>query len=214
MGVAVLVVGDSGCGKSASLRNFETDEVGILNVEGKPLPFKKKLKMADNAGYDLIEQTLKANNLHAYVIDDAGYLLQNENIDRALEVGYVKYTDMAQHFKKKVIDAARYTDKDTIVYIFMHIQRDAAGHEKPMTVGRLLDEKVCIEGEFTIVLRAAVVDGQHVFLTKSDGYTCAKAPIDMLPDVMDNDLKQVDTLIREYWDMAPLAKEKKTKNKE
>lgn len=207
MGVAVLILGDSGSGKSTSLRNFEEGEVGIFNVMGKPLPFRKKLTKADHANYGTIQQVLKANNLRAYVIDDAGYLMSLENFRRAKETGYGKFTDMALNFER-VMEWSTQTDADTIVYIMMHVDRDANGRIKPKTIGRMLDEKFCIEGACPIVIQSTIVDGKHVFVTKGDGFNGAKAPMDMLPDVMDNDLAEVDRLIREYWQMKPLTDKK------
>lgn len=207
MGVAVLILGDSGSGKSTSLRNFEEGEVGIFNVMGKPLPFRKKLTKADHANYGTIQQVLKANNLRAYVIDDAGYLMSLENFRRAKETGYGKFTDMALNFER-VIEWSTQTDADTIVYIMMHVDRDANGHMKPKTIGKMLEEKFCIEGACPIVIQSTILDGKHVFVTKGDGLNGAKAPMDMLPDVMDNDLAEVDRLIREYWQMKPLTDKK------
>ena len=207
MGVAVLILGDSGSGKSTSLRNFEEGEVGIFNVMGKPLPFRKKLTKADHANYGTIQQVLKANNLRAYVIDDAGYLMSLENFRRAKETGYGKFTDMALNFER-VMEWSTQTDADTIVYIMMHVDRDANGRIKPKTIGRMLDEKFCIEGACPIVIQSTIVDGKHVFVTKGDGLNGAKAPMDMLPDMMDNDLAEVDRLIREYWQMKPLTDKK------
>ena len=207
MGVAVLILGDSGSGKSTSLRNFEEGEVGIFNVMGKPLPFRKKLTKADHANYGTIQQVLKANNLRAYVIDDAGYLMSLENFRRAKETGYGKFTDMALNFER-VIEWSTQTDADTIVYIMMHYDRDANGHMKPKTIGKMLEEKFCIEGACPIVIQSTILDGKHVFVTKGDGLNGAKAPMDMLPDVMDNDLAEVDRLIREYWQMKPLTDKK------
>lgn len=206
MGVAVLVLGDSGSGKSTSLRNFEPGEVGILNVMGKPLPFRKKLKVANHASYGTVQQTLKANNLRAYVIDDAGYLMSLENFRRAKETGYQKFTDMALNFER-VIEWATQTDENTIVYLMMHYDRDADGRMKPKTIGKMLEEKFCIEGACPIVIQSTILDGRHVFVTKGDGYNAAKAPMDMLPDVMDNDLKAVDTAIRDYWGMRSLQED-------
>ena len=209
MGVCALILGDSGSGKSTSLRNFEPDEVGIFNVMGKPLPFRKRLKTANHANYGTIDQALTTNNLRAYVVDDAGYLMSLENFRRAKETGYGKFTDMALNFER-LIEKATQTDDDTIVYILMHYDRDQDGRMKPKTIGRMLDEKFVIEGACPIVIQSTIQDGKHVFVTKGDGFNCAKAPMDMLPDVMDNDLKAVDTAIREYWGMAPLKSDKKT----
>ena len=206
MGVAVLVLGESGSGKSTSLRNFEPDEVGIFNVMGKPLPFRKKLPKADHAMYGTIQQSLSANKLRAYVVDDAGYLMQLENFRLIKESGYSKFSEMARNFES-LIEWATQTDPDTIVYIMMHYDTDANGKMKPRTVGRMIDEKFCIEGACPIVLQSTIHDGKHVFVSKGDGFNGAKAPMDMLPDVMDNDLKAVDSAIREYWDMKPLKDE-------
>lgn len=206
MGTCVLVLGDSGSGKSTSLRNFEPDEVGILNVMGKPLPFRKKLPKVDHANYGTIQQALKTNKLRAYVIDDSGYLMQLENFRRAKETGYQKFTDMALNFEK-VIEWATQTDDDTIVYLLHHYDApDANGVRHPKTIGRMLDEKFNIEGACPIVIQSTILDGKHVFVTKGDGFNGAKAPMDMLPDVMDNDLKAVDSAIREYWELKPLKR--------
>ena len=204
MGVAVLVLGDSGSGKSTSLRNFEPGEVAILSVLGKRLPFRKKLDVLNHANYGTVQQALTRNKRKAYVIDDAGYLMQLENFRRAKETGYSKYTDIALNFER-LIEWAMQTDEDTIVYLMMHYDRDADGRMKPRTVGKMIDEKFCIEGACPIVLQSTIHDGKHVFVSKGDGFNAAKAPMDMLPDVMDNDLKAVDTAIREYWDLRSLT---------
>ena len=206
MGVCVLILGDSGSGKSTSLRHFEPDEVGIFNVMGKPLPFRRKLPKVDHANYGSIQQALQRNKRRAYVVDDAGYLMSLENFRRAKETGYGKFTDMALNFER-LIEWATQADEDTIVYLMMHYDRDADGRAKPKTIGRMLDEKFNIEGACPIVLQSTILDGKHVFVTKGDGFNAAKAPMDMLPDVMDNDLKAVDTAIRSYWDMKPLKDE-------
>ena len=206
MGVCVLILGDSGSGKSTSLRNFEPDEVGILNVMGKPLPFRKKLPTVDHAVYGSIQQALQRNKRRAYVVDDAGYLMSLENFKHAKESGYGKFITMAQNFER-LIEHATQTDPDTIVYLMMHYDRDADGRGKPKTIGKMLDEKFCIEGACPIVLQSAILDGKYVFVSKGDGFNAAKAPMDMLPDVMENDLRAVDTAIREYWGMKPLKDE-------
>ena len=202
MGVCVLVLGESGSGKSTSLRNFEPDEVGILNVMGKPLPFRKKMKVLNKAGYNQVLNALQKNSLRCYVVDDAGYLMQNENFKRIKESGYGKFSEMALHFQQ-LIDAATSTNEDTIVYVMMHYDLDANGRAKPRTIGKMLDEKFCIEGACPVVLQSTITDGKYVFVSKGDGYNAAKAPMDMLPDVMDNDLAAVDDAIRDYWHMAP-----------
>ena len=208
MGVCVLVLGASGSGKSTSLRNFEPGEVGVLNVLGKPLPFRKRLDTTDHPDYRMCRACITSGRRRAWVVDDAGYLMANENFARVNESGYGKFTDMAHNFQQLVQDATM-APPDTITYLFMHAEADAMGREKPKTVGRMLDEKYCIEGACPIVLDCRVVDGRHVFVSKNDGTNLAKAPMDMLPEVMDNDLRAVDGKIREYWGMAPLAESDK-----
>ncbi len=90
MGIPVLILGKSGSGKSTSLRNFKGNEVGILNIAGKPLPFRNtnKLSIKNNAKYKNIIQALNENNIKCYVIDDSQYLMAFENFDNANVKGY------------------------------------------------------------------------------------------------------------------------------
>lgn len=205
MGVAILVLGKSGSGKSTSLRNFEPDEVGIFNVLGKPLPFRggARFPQAMRPGYSAIISSLQQNKLRAYVVDDSTYLMQNENFARSRESGFGKFTEMALHFQE-LISAALATDNDTIVYFLHHTETDADGTEKVKSIGKMIDEKYCIEGAAPVVIDCIVQDGKHVFVTENNGTNLAKAPMGSLPPVMDNDLKQVDTALREYWGMKPI----------
>lgn len=207
MGVAVMIIGDSGSGKSTSLRNFDENEIAILNVAGKPLPFKKKLPMLNHARYNQCLQALQDNKRKCYVIDDSSYLMAFDNFRRAKESGYNKFTEMAVSFEQ-LLEAAIQTDDDTIVYFLHHYEDGENGKRKPKSIGKMLSEKLVIEGLFPIVIECKVEDGKHVFITTNDGYNCAKAPMDMLPDVMDNDLAEVDRLIRDYWGMQQLAAKK------
>ena len=206
MGAVVLVLGKSGSGKSTSLRNFKPDEIGILNILGKPLPFKggARFEQIRRPNYAMVASVLDRNSKRAYVIDDSTYLMQNENFARAKEPGYDKFTEMAMHFQQ-VIDHALGTDEDTIVYMLHHTDENADGSEKVKTVGRMIDERYCVEGACTVVIDCIVQDGKHLFVTRNDGTNLAKAPMESLPDVMDNDLKAVDTALREYWGMKPIV---------
>ena len=205
MGVSVLVLGHSGSGKSTSMRNFDEDEVGIFNVAGKPLPFRKRLAKLDHAMYNQIHNSLAANKLRAYVIDDSGYLMQLENFRRAKESGYSKFTQMALNFEQ-LLEAANNTDEDTVVYFFMHPDYDDAGRMKAKTIGKMLDNQLTIEGMFPIVLLADRDDSGFHFVTQSDGTTPVKAPMGMFDEPkIDNDLKLVDSAIRDYWQLKPLA---------
>ena len=214
MGVCVLVLGRSGSGKSTSLRNFRPGEVGVLNVLGKPLPFRGRLDSTDHPDYGMVRQCLASGRRRAWVVDDAGYLMANENFARARESGYQKFTDMAVSFQQ-VVSAATLAPRDSVTYLMMHSERGADGLEKPRVPGRMLEEKWCIEGACPVVIDCEVRDGRHVFVTANDGTNLAKAPMGMLPEVMDNDLRAVDAAIREYWGLAPLTDDdKETKNEE
>lgn len=205
MGVSVLVLGHSGAGKSTSLRNFEADEIGIFNVAGKPLPFRKKLPKLDHAAYGQIHQGLQSNKLRAYVIDDANYLMAFQNFRMAKQAGFGKFTDMAVNFEG-LLEAANRTDSDTIVYFLMHPDYDETGRMKPKSIGKMLDNQLTIEGMFPIVLLAENGEDGYHFVTKSDGTNPVKAPMGMFEDaVIPNDLKAVDDAIREYYGMAPLS---------
>lgn len=205
MGVSVLVLGHSGAGKSTSLRNFEEGEVGIFNVAGKPLPFRKKLKKLDHATYNHIHQSLAKNALRAYVVDDANYLMAFQNFRLAKQSGYGKFTDMAVNFEQ-LLEAANNTDENTIVYFFMHPDYDDSGRMKAKTIGKMLDNQLTIEGMFPIVLLAENDDSGYHFVTQGDGSTPVKAPMGMFDEQkVDNDLRAVDTVIREYWGMVPLG---------
>lgn len=201
MGVCVLVLGQSGSGKSTSLRNFSADEIGIFNVTKKPLPFKKRLPKLDGATYNQIKTSLAQNKRNAYVIDDANYLMAFDSFNKARETGYSKFTDMAVSFEK-LLEAAANTSDDTIIYFFMHADtNEVTQRVQPKTIGKMLDTQLCIEGLFPIVLMSERNERGYRFITTTDGYTPAKAPMGMLDSEMDNDLKEVDTKIREYWQM-------------
>ena len=202
MGIPVLILGESGSGKSASLRNFGSAEVGIFNVASKPLPFRKKLKVANNATYSMIMKSLGAPSLKTYVIDDSQYLLAFEFFDRAKETGYQKFTDIALNFRNLIQFVITQTPPDVIVYFLHHLERSDDGHTKAKTIGKMLDEKLTVEGLFSIVLMAQTDGKDHWFLTQNDGYNTVKAPMEMFADAkIDNDLKMVDQTIRDYYEM-------------
>ena len=202
MGVPVLILGESGSGKSASLRNFDPGEIGIFNVAGKPLPFRKKMQSVNTADYEYIKRIIHKSEKKAFVIDDSQYLMCFESFARAKDAGFGKFTDFALHFYNLVQFVIRQTPKDVIVYFLHHTETDSnTGKVKAKTMGKMLDNQLTLEGLFSIVLNC-VTDGQkHVFITQSDGYNTAKSPMEMFPLEMENDLKQVDQTIREYYDM-------------
>lgn len=218
MATAVLIMGESGSGKSASLRNFAPNEVSVFNVTSKPLPFKQgktKIPKIDNATYADIANALAKPNKRAYVIDDAGYLLSFEMFKRANETGYSKFTDMAKNFFDMLDFINTKLPNDIIVYITMHTEDDSEMHKvKVKTIGKMLDQNLKIEGLFSIVLRAVQTEDGYKFVTRDDMISTAKSPIGMWDeDMIDNDLKAVDTTIREYYDMKPLTDNKTTTTK-
>lgn len=211
MGIPVLILGESGSGKSASLRKFSEKEIGIFNVAAKPLPFRKKLPKVDNATYAIIEKALAEPKLKTYVIDDSQYLLAFDFFDRAKEIGYQKFTDLALNFKNLISFVITKTPPDVIVYFLHHTERREDGVLKAKTIGKMLDEKLTVEGLFSIVLMAQTDGKEHWFITQNDGLSTVKSPMEMFDsEKIDNDLKLVDDTIRAYYDMnAKNEKEKK-----
>jgi hypothetical protein len=200
MGVPVLIMGESGSGKTFSLRNFKPDEVGIFSVEKGRLPFKGDFKVKKRATYKDIAGIFKDPKLKRYVIDDAQYLLVNELFDRAKEVGYQKYTDMAVSFRNLIHGINYSLPDDVIVYILHHTETDSnTGKVKAKTVGKMIDQYLTLEGCFDIVLLAETDGKEHYFITQSDGNTTAKSPYGMFPEKIDNDLAFVDKTIRDFW---------------
>ena len=202
MGIAVLVMGESGSGKTSSLRNFKDDEVSILNVASKPLPFrnKNKLKMANKATYSMIKGAVSSGRTPSYVIDDAQYLMAFESFDKVNETGFTKFTQMAKNYEDMLRYIQEETDPNVIVYVLQHIEKDEDGKIKVKTLGKMLDQQLTVEGLFSIVLLAQTDGKKHYFITQSDGTNSCKSPMEMFEDVeIDNDLKMVDDLIREYY---------------
>lgn len=206
MGIPVLVLGESGSGKSTSLRNFEPEEIRIFNVASKPLPFRKRLPSLNEATYSMIEKALKSPDRLAYAIDDSQYLMAFESFDKAKEVGYGKFTDMALNFRNLIKFVVEQTPPNCVVYFLHHVDVTESGKIKAKTIGKMLDNQLTVEGLFSIVLLCQASESGHKFITQSDGSTTAKSPMEMFDREIDNDLKVVDTAIREYWGMAPLNK--------
>lgn len=207
MGVPVLILGNSGTGKSASLRNFPAGSVGVFNVQGKPFPFKGggKLAKVNTDDYSVITAGLQSAKARSIIIDDAQYLMANQFMRTASVVGYQKFTDMALAYWS-LIQAAIKLPEDKIVYLLQHLELDVNGNEKAKTIGKLLDEKITVEGLFTIVLKTAVSDGVYSFVTHNTGHDTVKSPMGMFEtDLIPNDLYEVDKVIRAYYGMKPLV---------
>lgn len=206
MGIPVMVLGPSSSGKTSSLRNFEPDEVGIFNVAGKPLPFRKKLPVVNNATYGTILKVLSNPGLKKYVIDDSQYLMAFESFDHAKEVGYAKFTNMALNFYNLIHFIVTRTPDNLIVYFLHHTELSEDGRIKAKTLGKMLDNQLTLEGLFSIVLLCQVEGTEHFFITNSDGTSPAKSPMEMFEMRIDNDLAFVDKTIREYYQMDTATK--------
>lgn len=219
MGIPVLIIGKSGTGKSTSLRNMPAD-TGIINVIGKPLPFKTKIKPVQYTDYNTIKYVLDKAKGTRFVIDDAGYLITDEFMrghgkNQSGSSVFDLYNNMADHFYDLIRFVSTNLAEDKIVYIMMHEdQSETFGTVKPKTIGKLLDDKVCVEGMFTIVLRSMCDGGRYYFRTQTDGSDVAKSPIGMFDaKEIDNDLAVVDKAIRKYYE-TDKVKETKTDEKD
>ena len=198
-----MILGESGTGKSSSLRKFTADDLAVVNVIGKPLPFRSKgFQTINSDDYGEIRNFLKKTDKHSIVIDDAQYLMANEYMRRAKETGYQKFTDIGQAFWS-LMNYCRQLPDDVIVYFLQHTETSADGSTtKAKTIGKMLDEKISLEGMCTIVLRTDVEDGTYSFRTQNSGQDTVKSPVGMFEsDLIPNDLKYVDQKIREYYGM-------------
>lgn len=204
----ILLLGESGTGKSASMRNFEENEVALVNVAGKPLPFKGRFEEVLNSdSYRAIKKFMKECNANVIVIDDTQYLLANEFMRRSAERGYDKFTEIAVNFWD-LVQYCRELPEGKIVVFMSHIERDQNGNEKMKTIGKLLDEKITVEGMFTIVLKTIVKDGNYSFQTQNSGHDTVKSPIGLFEaNEIDNDLKAVVERVRAYYGLDGTKKE-------
>ena len=214
MALPVLIMGQSGSGKTFSLKNFKQDEIGIISVEKGRLPFKSDLKVvrlpkyensadintyaqANAAKYSWIMNAIAKAKTKSIAIDDSQYLMANEMFDRSGEKGYDKFTDIAKNFRNLIHFINDLNQDDKIVYFLHHTEIGADGREKCKTVGKMLDEKLCVEGCFDIVIHCQ----DHEFYTQGDKISTAKSPEGMFDPKIPNDLKFVDDKIREYYGM-------------
>ena len=203
MGIPVLILGESGSGKSASLRNFNPEDVSIFNVAAKPLPFRRKLPMKSTSDYGQIMSGIAGSSKKAFVIDDSQYLMCFESFRKAKDTGFGKFTDIALNFYNLVQFVITQTAPDVVVYFLQHVETDSnTGKTKAKTMGKMLDNQLTLEGLFSIVLMCVTDGKKHSFITQSDGFTTAKSPMEMFPEVIDNDLKFVDETIREYYELT------------
>lgn len=206
MGMPVLIYGKSGSGKSRSLKEFAEDEIFLVNVERKYLPFRKKFTYTyDSDDVEKIKAGLQKMPTKTAVIDDAGYILTNifmRGNSRKKTGGDVfeLYNKIGYDFWSLFEFIKTDLPKDVIVYIIMHDETDDYGSTKLKMLGKLLEQKVCVEGMVTICLRCITDEKGHHFLTNTDGSDITKSPEEMFTDkIIDNDLKFVDDTIRKYY---------------
>ena len=179
------------------------------------MPFKNQLKTIQLKDYPTIKAILKKSDARSIVIDDAGYLITDHFMEGHSKTGagnavFAFYNEIGDNFYKFIKFIIEEVDADKIVYLLMHEEKNDFGDIKPKTIGKLLDEKVCLEGMFSIVLRCYGDSERHVFLTKSNGYDITKTPIGLFAEPeIDNDLKAVDDAIREYYDIKVKTEESK-----
>lgn len=208
MATPVLIIGKSGSGKSTSMRNCQNNDFNLIRVLNKPLPFKGKVNGWFSDDYQQIMKLLIASKADSIVIDDAGYLITNHFMRGHSSAGkgngvFSLYNDIGDYFWNLIQFIVTKVPENKIVYIIMHEEKDEAGEVKPKTIGKLLDEKVCIEGMFTIVLRCIEEGGKHLFVTQASQGAVSKSPIGMFEDLtIDNDLLSVDKKIREYYGLG------------
>ena len=207
MGTPVMILGASGTGKSASMRNLR-EPFGLVNVASKPLPFKNsKTNILNTDDYQRISSAMGKATSSVIVIDDAQYLMANAymrsatmKLDKSGVFDF--YKEIGYNFWS-LVRMVLALPPEKIVYFLGHTETDEYGKTKFKTIGRLLDDKITVEGMFSIVFRTAVVDGKFYFSTVNDGTDTVKTPIGMFADrLIDNDLAVVDATIREYYGLS------------
>ena len=205
--VPVLLIGASGSGKSTSLRNFKGEEVAVVNVLGKPLPFKSDIKAGKCDDYATILKAIASTPKKTIVIDDSNYLITSEFMNKSSIKGYDKYNELANNFWN-LINGIKNIEGGKTVYLIMHEDTDDNGNVKPKTIGKLLDDKVNIQGMFTICIRSMFDNGNYIFRLKTNGQDCVKTPFGMFEsDSMENDLKAFDEVVREYYELDKIESE-------
>lgn len=206
MSKIVTIMGQSGSGKTTSLRNFAPDEICLINVVAKDLPFRGHFDtVLCSDDYVQIKKFLNDTDKKIIVIDDAQYLMSNQFMNKANERGFDKFTNIGKDFWD-FVNFCKSLANDVIVYFLIHTEI-TDGIEKVKTIGKMIDEKICFEGLFTVVLKSNFIDKSYCFETQTNGSNTVKSPIGMFNKLyIPNDLKMVDTTIREYYGLINLPK--------
>lgn len=208
MGEPILVYGKSGSGKSRSLKNFAEDEIFLINVLGKRLPFRNQFKyVLKSRNYELIKNKLLKMPCKTAIIDDAGYLqtssfMSGHSNPKSGGSTFDLFNRIGDEFWNLILFVKEHLPDDVLVYFMMHEISNDSGEVKVRTIGKLLDEKVCLEGMFTICLHCLTDGTRHFFKTQGGTMDIAKSPEEMFSLEIDNDLKMVDNTIREYWNLG------------
>lgn len=216
MSVACMILGQSGTGKTTSLRNLNPADVLLIQCIKKPLPFratgwktrltlKSEGNVIQTSDPVVIEKCLRQSRAEIVVIDDYQSVMVNQLMDRSSEKGYDKFTDIAKG-AWNVFNAAGDLAEHRRVYILAHTQTDDFGQTRMKTVGKMVDQTLVPEGYFTIVLRTEVINGNYKFATQTNGQDCCKSPMGMFPDMhIDNDLAMVDKEISSFYGVEASA---------
>ena len=203
MGIPVIIYGQSGVGKTRSLKSFKEDEIYLVKVIKKPLPFKGQFKFVSNTdNVQTIMAGLSKMSTKVAVIDDATFLMVNKFMKEHGSGDQFKMYNEIANMMKSLFDfiTSPAVADDVIVYLIMHEEVTESSFSKLRLIGKLLEQKSPLEAMTTVTLRATVKGGRHIFQTQSDGSSIAKSPEGMFAgDEIDNDLKAVDTAIRAYW---------------
>lgn len=201
MAIKTLICGLSGTGKSTSARNLK--EVAVVNPVNKPLPFKNHFEMLNGVtDADAIVKFMRSTKAKVIIVDDFQYLLSIPYMRRIKESGWDKYNDFASNYFD-VINVCDELPEDVTVYFMTHTETLEDGTETVKLIGKLLREKICIEGLFTTVLKTMVNDGKYYFITQNSGKDNVKSPMGMFESyAIDNDLAYVDAKIRSYYEVG------------
>lgn len=211
MSIATLILGQSGTGKSTSLRNLNPDDVLLIQVVKKPLPFRStswkylskdggSIYVSDNP--EIIIKRMQQTSKQIIIIDDYQYVMANEYMRRSAETGFNKFTEIGRKTWDVFTEATKLPD-DKRIYILSHTEEADSGRTKMKTIGKMLDEKITLEGMVSICLQTAIVNEQHIFMTKNNGQNTVKSPIGLFENEhIENDLNAVDKAICEYYGLT------------